>query len=1386
MAQQYLQSFLVDKRNHFVSNYILACETNISVFNFAYPSGYEDLNLYSDEWLTVFNDAGGIRTYDPLRGKLLNFWILSEPYESITGTELFYPQFSAPTITSGKANFAGNGIPFQFLLIGEEGNTNGLNTLSVGISFKAPFNSETTIKNMPTVTNLYGSKKIENIKFVVNHSDNLAQYTTNSTKGISSLILSAIIPAATSLDGPKSIYYNPGINDGVNLNQNGTVSLNNQLSSLKAALDTIINFLHFPKTSVQPLPIYGNGQPTIEPNKFIFGAYSDAAFELPSLVSSQAIESITELNNMGNFQGIQFADVDPVYNYLSTQYESFLSNNNVAHTRLPNLYHEITRLKNDQDIDTTAQDEIFANILNGVSSAQYFADYFDNLPSKITEQSLDTVDQKGLNIYISTEGTYTNDEINIYKSVFPKHVDISFRSHGSNTKIMSALKSAGATTDLWKSIVIQTLGSGEGDPNDPVFSFALNSSYSEKEMFYPYSVNNQGYPIQNNSYAGYEKITLIGVKEKNGIHPSVNIYEDPATDFEPGQAEFSNQNNLSVFNFDRWMEKYPNPNAPFGTEKEEELENKSSLFLDNSSNYNKGKQTAKHPLLILFQSAQAQAALEPKIKEIVNNSYRTHSQIMDGKKAYSEVLFYRIEKSLNGSVLQNFWLENTPGIDVLQYIDTQVKYGVDYEYRIYAHTFVIGTKYKYSVAETTLWNKQYPKLDDLNEDGTFKYFFAYPDNSIEIGAPIYSGFIEDYEEIQNSGHFGGGATEEIISDPILGSNDALGDFTDITHDALELLKEYARKHPTIFGPLITQLVSKIDEAVLEGVINQEEADAINDALKADYEAATATPEAELVQVPSPEEIEEARSAFNFLYGATLEWAGSSLVDYMNLLVNSSNDFFKNLKSTLDTTYDEAFAFFDASGELKEAIDNLSLDPSASNFSILLTSNPNLEAASNSQEVLNRIIAIKQKYEAQVGIIAQLNSFQISENPDLKNFYTALLTGFHPKDYFPATGYNIEELRDQRLAQLSEINNLIGPLQSLVDLLNAIEFVVEEQEEVAPPEYVEAEEVDFDNILGTTLKRLFDMLKVEAQATKLKAKKISGGGYETVLQTVSEPYCKIIEVPVYQEIASVVDDPPLPPQVEFNGYYNVPNKILITFDNQVGERNEKPIMLQGDDMSAYDKVRRKQDADYTLADISHTSDSLEYAKQSIKFKSDDYASSYQVFKLNAIPASYNSFNSTNLVGTVSGDIASFVDSITPNQKAYYMFRAIDKHGHPSNPSHVYELEMVSEEGFSYLLVDTVEFSDLKNQGGYNRIFNRYLQIDPAFLQSLINEDETDFGNRTTAYGIDPVLGVLDESVYNNKKFKIRVTSKSTGRKLDFNVEFKKKMNEVNMLPPPKIL
>ena len=162
-------------------------------------------------------------------------------------------------------------------------------------------------------------------------------------------MLSALIPPSVSTGGPKHIdaFSTTSGKLTLSLNSNGTLALGEDpISHCRGALRYLINAMQFPRVIENPFPIRGNGQPVLVPGegsdpKQMFGVYSDAAFEIPSLVSSQAIESVTELSNVGHFQGIQYADVDPVYNFLSTQYEDYLFNNNVAHTRMPNLYSEI-------------------------------------------------------------------------------------------------------------------------------------------------------------------------------------------------------------------------------------------------------------------------------------------------------------------------------------------------------------------------------------------------------------------------------------------------------------------------------------------------------------------------------------------------------------------------------------------------------------------------------------------------------------------------------------------------------------------------------------------------------------------------------------------------------------------------------------------------------------------------------------------------------------------------------------------------------------------------------------------------------------------------------------------------------------------------------------
>ena len=76
----------------------------------------------------------------------------------------------------------------------------------------------------------------------------------------------------------------------------------------------------------------------------------------------------------------------------------------------------------------------------------------------------------------------------------------------------------------------------------------------------------------------------------------------------------------------------------------------------------------------------------------------------------------------------------------------------------------------------------------------------------------------------------------------------------------------------------------------------------------------------------------------------------------------------------------------------------------------------------------------------------------------------------------------------------------------------------------------------------------------------------------------------------------------------------------------------------------------------------------------------------------------------------------------------------------------------------------------------REMKRFMQIAPNPEQVVINEEQlvdnysTDDLNENNF----PILGPHPEELFSNKKFKIRLTSKHTGKKIDVNIQFGKKI------------
>ena len=142
-----------------------------------------------------------------------------------------------------------------------------------------------------------------------------------------------------------------------------------------------------------------------------------------------------------------------------------------------------------------------------------------------------------------------------------------------------------------------------------------------------------------------------------------------------------------------------------------------------------------------------------------------------------------------------------------------------------------------------------------------------------------------------------------------------------------------------------------------------------------------------------------------------------------------------------------------------------------------------------------------------------------------------------------------------------------------------------------------------------------------------------------------------------------------------------------------------------------------------------------------------------------------------LGCESGD---YVDTLLSNTKYYYTFRTIDHHSHFSNPTAVYEVEMINDAGLHYPSIKVVNFKEEKHYE-YTKSFRKLMQVKAGLLHTTL--DERNFNTLISAEDNRKALklGIVEDSVWS-KKFKIRVKSKNTGRMIDFNLKFDFKFEE----------
>ena len=282
-----------------------------------------------------------------------------------------------------------------------------------------------------------------------------------------------------------------------------------------------------------------------------------------------------------------------------------------------------------------------------------------------------------------------------------------------------------------------------------------------------------------------------------------------------------------------------------------------------------------------------------------------------------------------------------------------------------------------------------------------------------------------------------------------------------------------------------------------------------------------------------------------------------------------------------------------------------------------------------------------------------------------------------------------------------------------------------------------------------------------------------------------PTLKIVKTRIFDETVVMFDTAPVIPEFEIVPYKGINHKMLLIFKGSVGRQKMHPLHIGNQEESYGPKFNQTEEA--------AAANQYRYQKYEIEpgdpllYESDDRPEFFEVYRTRTAPYSYADFDgalharantripseaetfpASNILPKYS-DSATMVDVLMPNVKYYYTVRQVDVHGNVSNPTAVYQVEIVDENGTVYPLISEYHFKDIVPRTN-KKYFNKYIKIAPTPSQILIKPE-----GLTSAFDVvngNVQLGVADTNVWG-KKYKARITSTTTGKAADLNIQFNQK-------------
>ena len=282
-------------------------------------------------------------------------------------------------------------------------------------------------------------------------------------------------------------------------------------------------------------------------------------------------------------------------------------------------------------------------------------------------------------------------------------------------------------------------------------------------------------------------------------------------------------------------------------------------------------------------------------------------------------------------------------------------------------------------------------------------------------------------------------------------------------------------------------------------------------------------------------------------------------------------------------------------------------------------------------------------------------------------------------------------------------------------------------------------------------------------------------YRAQLSVDINPSIQIIEEPIYQFQKMFFDNIPPKPIPTF---HHTKESVLISLEPLIHSRREE----------AFIPLHQEEEYIQESMTLSRTTYLFE------NFTSLYFQGEYLIYRLDREPKNINEFYDSFLTSAKSESTfrsidtkdkrnfvtykdnsthTTFKDNILPNKKYYYLFRTTTYHGTPSNYTDVFEVELLKTASDTKLVTRVFDIPKQVLETEKTKSFKRLLKIVPNLGQLSFPQNAEKVEDAINNMGIlnKKLFSYGTENINDGHKFKIRITSKHTGKKIDLNVNFK---------------